>query len=199
MKLDDKTKFQALAAHYKDSFELVKADVARRDRYFLFILILISLILFQIFSPDIAKEIIEAAIKKQLDLEITLDTSFIGNVIWLGLLGLTHTYYQTVLHVQRQYAYIYELEERLNKPFGDISFTREGKTYQKYKYGFNKWTKFIFWILFPIYLIAIILGKIYSEITLVSPLTINTQVNIVIAISLLISTFYYLRALHFKK
>lgn len=199
MSLNDETKFQALAAHYKDTFELIKDDVARRDRYFIFILILLAVIIFQIFSPDIAEEIITATIKKQLDLNLALDTSSIDTMIWFGMLGLAHTYFQTVLHVQRQYNYIYLLEEQLNKPFKDFSFTREGKTFEKRRYGFSKWTKFVFWILFPTFFLVVIVGKMYAELTAATPLPINIYANIIITISLLTSTIHYLRALHLKK
>lgn len=199
MKIDNNTKFQSLASHYKDSFELIKGDVARRDRYFILMLVLLTVMIFQIFSPDIADEIITALIKTQLELELALDTSAIDTILWFSLLGLGHTYFQTVLHVERQYSYIYQLEEALNKSFKDMSFTREGKTYEKHKYSFSKWTKFIFWNLFPFFLITIIVSKLYIEYNLHAAPPVNFYANLVIAASLLTSTYLYLRGLYRKK
>jgi hypothetical protein len=128
-----------------------------------------------------------------------IDVSVIGVVLLLGLLSFSHTYFQTVLHVERQYDYVYKLEEQLSGFFKDKAFIREGKHYRNYKRKFSRWTKVIFWYLFPaLYVLFIILWLVFLFTRSQAPI-IYQIVDALITLSILISLGYYLLAIIKKK
>lgn len=196
---------EILANHYSETFGLLKADVGRRDRLFLYMLIVIFLLLLYMSAPTDMGEWINSFIISQAGnangttTVKVIDVSFIGTILWFGFLSLSHTYFQAVLHVERQYGYIYNLEKQISQHFDGHAFIREGKHYRDNKRKFSSWTKFIFWILSPL---LIILFLIYWQVFLFS----NSQteviylvVNSLISLSVIISMGLYLWALYKKK
>ena len=106
--IDESTKFQVLADHYNETFKVQREVSARRDRLFLFLLILLAVILFQLSAPNLVERIVDQYINHLVPSgidgdPINIDFPFVVTLIWFGLLGLVHTYFQTVLHVERQY------------------------------------------------------------------------------------------------
>jgi len=72
-------------------------------------------------------------------INLKLDLSMIGNIVWFLLLIFTLRYFQTAVFVERQHLYIHKIEEKLNKQFGEEVITREGKSYlTNYPY-FSDW------------------------------------------------------------
>lgn len=143
---------EVLSHHYSETFGLLRSDVAKRDRMFLYILIIIFALLLYMSAPTGVSKLLNNFLNLQAggSGDQIIDASFIGAILLLGLLSLSHTYFQTVLHVERQYDYIYQLEKQLNEYFGTEAFTREGRHYKKHPRLFSKWTKAIFWWLFPL-------------------------------------------------
>ena len=205
MAIDDNTKLEILSDHYNETFELQKSNVERRDRLFLYILVLLGIILLYVLTPNVIGNWIDSFIKNQINNQQpsntspVINTSFIGAILWFGLLSLTHTYFQSVLHVQRQYDYIYNLEEELSRYFDDKAFIREGKHYEKYKLKFSSWTKIIFWNLFPLMLLVFVifwLVFLFSQSN--APLG-YLIIDSLISLSILISEGLYLWALYRRK
>lgn len=187
--------------HYNETFRMLKEDASRRDRLFGYVLLLMVLVLFHLFAPDVVARLVGTLVQAQTGLddaagvESVLDVSFIGALMWFGLLTLTHTYFQTVLHVERQYDYLYRLEERLAQYFEGEAYTREGSHYYRHRYLFSRWTKAIFWLLFPFFLLAVILYRLWTLFSLsLSPA--YFWVMFLIALALLVSTILYLLALY---
>ena len=145
------TQLEVLSHHYSETFELLKNDVAKRDRLFLYILIVIFTLLLYMSAPNAMGEAVNNFLNSQTGGEGSqiIDVSFIGAILLLVLLSLSHTYFQTVLHVERQYNYVYQLEKVLCEYFDNKAFIREGEFYRRYRRMFSKWTKAIFWWLFP--------------------------------------------------
>jgi hypothetical protein len=154
---------EVLSNHYSETFNQLREVVARRDRLFLYILFVIFILLLYMSSPTVMSEWVNSFFSSQVtgnngtSMQPLIDVSVIGIVLLLGLLSLSHTYFQTVLHIERQYDYVYQLEEQLCRYFNDQVFVREGRHYRKYKRKFSSWTKVIFWYLFPfLYLLFIV-------------------------------------------
>ncbi len=204
MALQDETRLEILSDHYNITFELLRKDSTRRDRLFLYLLILISVILFHMIAPDLVTELFTSFVEDQAGIEdtkaaaIAIDVSFIGAILWFGLLSLAHTYFQTVLHVERQYHYIHILEDQLSSYFGNQAFIREGRHYRSQRRKFSSWTKLIFWILFPALLTVVIGYRVYALLTF-SAEAIYLVANVLVTVSLLISLVLYLLALYKKK
>jgi hypothetical protein len=165
MASDKDTELEVLSHHYSETFELLKTDVGKRDRLFLYILIVIFLLLLYMSAPGVMGDLLNNFIRTQTgDSSDTrlIDVSFMGTILVLGLLSLSHTYFQTVLHVERQYRYVYQLEKELSKRFNNKAFIREGEFYRSQRRIFSKWTKAIFWWLSPaLFLIFIVAWLIF--------------------------------------
>lgn len=193
---------EVLSKHYSETFDLVRQVVARRDRLFLYILLVIFVLLLYMSNPEAIRDWVNSVFSSQLKVEngteITplFDVSVIGAVLLLGLLSLSHTYFQAVLHVERQYDYVYKLEDQLSKHFEDPAFTREGRHYLKHQRKFSGWTKSIFWYLFPfLYLAFMLFWMWFLVVNPVTPL-IYKIVDFAISLSILNSLRLYLLALN---
>ncbi len=199
------TYLEVLANHYSETFELLKADTGRRDRLFLYMLVLIFLLLLYMSAPTVMGDWINSFVVNQAgsrgDSATTrlIDVSFIGTLLWFGFLCLAHTYFQTVLHVERQYNYVYHLEKELNDHISGIAFTREGKHYRDNRRIFSSWTKFIFWILSPllIFLFLVSWQLFLFKNSQTEPIYII--MNSLISLSILTSMGLYLWSLYKKK
>lgn len=199
--LTEDIKFEVLYDHYKDTFNQIQKHIRLRERLFAFILIIITLMLFQIFSPKESGEAISQFVVNRIGLNSPINTSFIGSVIWFILFSLTTRYFQTVVYIERQYNYIHKLEKRISLNYNKETFTREGKSYLNNYPLFSEWTWRLYTMIFPILLIIVVLIKIFSELSNIS-CNVSVSVllfNIMISIFTIISTLFYLLLVHFKK
>jgi hypothetical protein len=196
---------EVLSKHYSETFDQLKEVVARRDRLFLYILFVIFIFLLYMSSPTVMSDWINSFFSSQVTgnsdttMAPLIDVSVIGVVLLLGLLSFSHTYFQTVLHVERQYDYVYKLETQLSNFFKDQAFIREGKHYRTYKRKFSAWTKVIFWYLFPFLYVLFIFGWLWFLFTRSQAPIIYQLVDTLITFSILISLGYYLLAIIKKK
>ncbi len=205
MPVDENTRLAILSDHYNQTFALQKSDVRRRDRLLVYILILAFVSLLYILTPNTLGDWINSFLANQVRGQgnaappAVIDVSFIGAILWFGLLSLAHTYFQTVLHVERQYAYLYDLEKELSAYFEGKAFTREGEHYRQNRRRFSSLTKFIYWILFPFLLfIFVILWLVFLYTRSYAPLG-YLVMDTAIALIILVSEGLYLLALYKKK
>jgi hypothetical protein len=196
---------EVLSKHYSETFDQLKEVVARRDRLFLYILLVIFILLLYMSSPTVMSDWVNSFFSSQVvgkngtTMAPLVDVSVIGVVLLLGLLSFSHTYFQTVLHVERQYDYVYKLEEQLSAFFNNQAFIREGKHYINYKHKFSRWTKAIFWYLFPALYVVFIGGWLWFLFTRSQASLFYQFVDTLITVSILISLGYYLLAIIKKK
>ena len=193
------TKLQVLHDHYKDSFTHLQNHLKLRDRVFILILIVLLLMSFQITSPKESGEVITQLVTQKLGLTIAIDISFIGSIIWFGLLGLVVRYFQTAVHIERQYKYIHNIEEQISPNFDKKIFTREGKSYLSDYPLFSNWTWILYTIIFPILLLIVVLIKIIGEFSGAENISLSLVFNITTSLCIFISTVLYLLAIHFQK
>jgi uncharacterized integral membrane protein len=123
------TRLEVLNDHYKDSFSHLQEDKRLRDQLFILVIVFLMLMLFQIYAPKESGEAISEFISRKLELKNPIDISFLGSLIWFGLLGLLIRYFQIGVLLERQYKYIHALEDQLSKIYSGKAFTREGKSY----------------------------------------------------------------------
>lgn len=194
---------EILSAHYSETFFLLKAAVEKRDRLLLYILGVVFLMLVYMSAPSAVSDWLNMFINSQTGTDTgttnLIEASFIGVILLLGLLSFSHTYFQTVLHIERQYAYVYQLEEQLCTYFDGKAFIREGIHYRKYKRNFSKWTRAIFWYLVPLlYVIFIVFWLVFLFTASQAPWGYKI-VDSLITASIVISLAFYLLALVKKK
>jgi hypothetical protein len=192
-------KLQIIYDHYKDTFAHIRDYQKLRDRLFFFILIVIILMSFQIFSPTEASEIISQVINTKLGLSSPINFSFITSIIWFCLLALTIRYFQTLIYIERQYKHIHSVEKQLYILFNKRIFKREGKNYLSGYPLFLNFAWISYTIIFPVLQLGISWVKIKYEWS--QPLTenlltlINTGFFVLIGFSILTGLSY----IHFKK
>jgi len=155
--------------------------------------------LYQIFLPLEARDVIGHLITKVLNLDNAVDASFIGSIIWFALLALVVRYFQTVVYIETQYKYVHNLEEMLCSCYNNKAFTREGKTYLKDYKKFSKWIKKLYFTIFPLLLILVIIAKIYNEIIYASSFSVLLIFNISIFILIIFFVLLYLQAVHSRR
>jgi len=192
-------KLQILHDHYKDTFFYIQEHIKLRDRLFLFILLVVTFMLFQLYSPVSAGEAVSHFITKKLELKSPIDITFIGSIIWFGLLSLVVRYFQTVVHIERQYKYIHQIEEQLSSEYANKVFTREGKAYLNDYPLFSRWAWILYTIVFPALLVALVIFKINREIWQAGSISLLISVNSAIALFIVLSILFYLLSVHFKK
>jgi hypothetical protein len=197
----DVIKLQVLSGHYSETFELLRNDVGKRDRMFLYILVVVFLLLLYMSAPFALSEWLNSYMDNQIGSSVShklVDASFVGLVLWIGLLSMSHSYFQIVLHIERQYNYVGQLERQLCKSFDGKAFIREGKHYQENRRNFSRWTKFIFWFLFPLLFLFFNIVWLFFLYSVLKPAVLYLIVDSIISVSVLVSLGFYLWAL-FKK
>ncbi len=196
---DENTKIQILHDHYKDSFSHLENHRKQRGRLLVYILILLSIMAFQLFSPIEFGQAISELIKDKIGTDATLNMSFVTSIIWFGLLALVVAYYQATAYIERQYKYIHSLEDELSTHFTSGVYTREGYAYKKNYPLFLKFVTQIYRLVFPIMLLSLTTVKIISELSNSSWDSILIFVNLALFALVLVSTLLYLLLVHFRK
>lgn len=192
-------KLQILSEHYSHTFDFLQSHLKRRDKLFVWALLVMAIMLFHIYIPSEVSNLVEQLIEKKLEVKTQINFIYIQSVIWFILLAIVIKYFQSVIFIERQYGYLHSLEELLSSEYEQSAFTREGKSYLSNYPAFLNWASFLYTILFPAMLAVISISKIVSEYRqygLDEPLI---WFNILICIFIIISLGLYLYGIHFKQ
>ena len=158
------SKLEILNDHYKDTFSYQLGYLKRRDRFTLYLFLTLVIMFLEVVSPSGTEMVISKLISNYLGDSISIETNFIRCLMWLFLFGLVVKYYQTVVLVERQYAYLHKLERELTTFFiSEIPFTREGKSYLKNYPMLSNWIDILYTWVFPATLILFTGVKLWSE------------------------------------
>lgn len=187
----DDTKLEVLNDHYKDTFAYIREYIGIRDRFVFYILITISLLLFQAFSPEVMSKILADLLTENYKLTVPLNVNFIGSAIWFLLLALSTKYFQTVVYIEGQYLYLHKLEDELSKNYENFVFTREGKSYLKRFEYFSKWVHFVYRVVFPVLLITAVIIRLWGEFIQPDKNIWIMLINCTIAVCIMITTLLY--------
>lgn len=190
-------KFDALIAHYDNTFERTLTIQKRRDRFFLWTVVFVVLLLLRLAAPTEIDSAIAEFARNRLGLQETPNVSMLSSVAWFAILGVVVPYYQAVVLNERYLPYLHKLEDRLSAYYDGVPFTREGKTYLDPSPLFTRWSGFLYTMLFPFLLVCITTAKIIVETR--AALSVVTAFNVIIYAAILISTLLYAALLHFKR
>lgn len=153
-----------LCVHYKDTFEIHLKSIKQRDFLFYALLCIISLFIVHIFSVDTIHGTIGIIVKDRYGIDMSSYINKIYTFLWCILFGVMLKYFQTILHIERQYKYIKCLEDILCKIYPESgAFTRESTAYAN---NYPKTLNFIFIVygyIFPIIFLICISAKILFE------------------------------------
>ena len=193
MTVSEDAKLQALIEHYKETFLDHKGFRKLRDWLFLSVLLLTGFQFFQVTSSSEASQFLHSAFKKYLGLPISEGP--LNTLLWFALLAVAIRYFQTNIHINKQYKYISELEKELAKFLGENIICREGAYYSKNYSWFSRWTEIIYTRAFPILLILTGLCKIIKDFPGIKSISFPYFLSVIFYISIFVSTVLYLWAL----
>lgn len=187
--------------HYKDTCSIIGEAVKRRDRAMLLVIIAAGFFAFQTIFPSAADLAITDYLNFKFGLTLGINLSIIGNVVWVLILLFTLRYFQTAVFVERQYAYLHQLEEKLNTAIGQNLITREGKSYLDNYPWFSDWMWMIYTIILPALLFFVTCVKMTAEWLMISGegFTFGLLINTGIFVLLAVSIGLYVGMMHFKK
>lgn len=186
----DDVKFQALHEHYNNTFSNIKESIKSRDRLMALVLLTLTIVVLYSLWPSGAVTAFSQITAHEFGLSISLNSAFLGSIIWFALLIVIVRYTQVVVYIERQYAYIHRIEESLHEYYKNgVAFTREGKSYLEKYPSFSNWICLLYTTIFPLVLTVIVLSKIISELVFFAkgsllPLLLNTIVAICILVSI---------------
>lgn len=197
--VNSETKINIIHEHYKETFSVISETIKRRDRLMIFVVVILGFFAFQSVSPILSNQIVTELLSFKFGLNLKVDLSIIRNVIWSFLLIFSIRYFQVAVFIERQYTYIHQLEDKLNKEMGDELITREGKSYLHEYPWFSNWIYYLYTLVFPLLLLVVSgygLVKGFDEMCSVSS---NEIFDFLIYLLLVISTILYLGVIHIKR
>lgn len=191
-------KLETLYDHYKDTFVYLREYLKFRDKLFVYVLIVLTVMFLLITIPTDTVEAISQIVKEKFKLKISMNSKFIDSMLWFVLLTLVVRYYQASTLIERQYTYIHKVEENLCNIIGEELFYREGKGYLDNYPAFSWWTWFLYTIFFPVLLMIVVSYKLIIEYIAYKKIDINIILDATICIMILISTILYFSLQHSK-
>ena len=129
--MNDEKRAELLMDHYKDTFSHLLYHWKMRNRVFIYTLFLITLIGIDIVSPGLLEQLFSGVVQKYIGDACVpaLGFGIVDLIARFLLLCLVVQYYQRSIHVDRQYRYLDDVEEKLCKLMDGDYVTREGKAY----------------------------------------------------------------------
>lgn len=147
--------------HYKDTFNLQKGYLKKRDSLTVVLLIMTAVLLFQIKAPNITQQIADILIKQQAE-GLQIDFMYINSILIFAYLWVVMQYYMIVLLIERNYTYIHSIEKNLSN-VGDYKIQREGVNYLKSYPWLKSLVNQIYKGIFPLLVIVVVVIKFIIE------------------------------------
>lgn len=186
--------------HYKDSFSYLRQYLKQRDKYFMYCVILLSLVFFNSILPIDFEILSKGIIENKIGIKEFDNLKLINSLLLFSLLSILIRYYQVNILIERQYSYLHHVEKKLSFKLKEFNIFREGKAYLNQYPIFGIIIHRVYTIGFPFLLqiLLLIKWKAYFsesfEFQLVSFFSLDT----VIIWLTLILTLFYLLWIHFK-
>lgn len=187
-------KLELLFSHYKDSNDLSKKAIKDRNRYFI-ILAILSTVLF-LFASDTNAFLntLKEYATQNLKVNIYYDIDAIQTLLWLITLFYTIRYCQTSIYVERLYNYIHKLEKDITS-ICKYEFDREGKSYlDEYPTLLNFVSimyKWIFPIMYLLVLLTVFILEVFNHSFSISQLFDSIIFLCIVILSTLYEIFVY--------
>ncbi|HSH56039.1 MAG TPA: hypothetical protein VK983_04405 [Candidatus Limnocylindrales bacterium] len=192
------TKLTVLNDHYNNTVADMKKTGRSCDKAFIAVFVLLGVMAFIVVSPDHSQGVLSQIITKKLGIDASLSLSFIGSLVWAGVLFTSISYFQAVINLEKIYNYSHRLEEELSQHYGGKAFTREGKSYLENYPIYSEWLHIIYRYIFPVLLVVVLSAKIITEEKTQNfpalPLVIDGLIFIMIVLSVVLYVYSIWRA-----
>lgn len=194
--VEDK-RLEILHEHFKDSVQVANGYRTSRDRHFYAILAVLAFVLYDTYAPQESGRVVEAYLRKQLELSTLPSLTYLGTLIWFLLLGIVLRYGQATVNLERQYAYNHRLEARIDEMLGgnDV-FTREGKAYLNDYPWFGTWAHWLYTGVFPAALAAIVAVRVRNRLQAAPAIQWVAIFDVLIGAGILITIALALAVIH---
>ncbi len=196
MNPSDDARFEVLHGHYGETFSNIELAVKKRDRLFSLILVFLAVFLLQLASPAETEKTLSIAVGAKLGLKDPVPISVLGSVLWLAVAAFVVRYYQSVIHLERNYTYIHLLEQQLASFYKKTAFTREGESYLKKYSSFSQWVWWLHMVAFPILMVFALGSKWTFELFDLSLPWAQRIFDTLAFFAVVISTVLYMRQVH---
>ena len=172
--------------HYKDTFIEQKFYLSRRNKFTLYLFLLLLLFGFQLENPQTIEMLVNKLVESKLPgAKVGFDS--INLILEFVFLWVAVTYYQINFTVERTYDYLHKVEEKLSKD--NYSIEREGKDYKK---DYPLLLNLVYWF----YIIALPLLVItFSVLKLINVCDYGFVVLqiIILSVTIALSCLYFIR------
>ncbi|MCZ6595611.1 MAG: hypothetical protein O6943_11960 [Bacteroidetes bacterium] len=190
---------ELLYDHYKDSFEQIKLNILKRERYFGVATILIFTSMFSMLNPTYIQEISNTLSKQKLGIDLKLAFYTINSFLVFFSLWFLIRYFQCVLIIENLYSYIHNIESKLNLLLKDYEISREGKSYLQSYPLLKSSIHFFYFTIYPSLVLMASSIKLYWEIREAqSTPPLALVFDILCLVIIIIMTLLYLSWIHFK-
>lgn len=140
---------EILYDHYKDTFNTQLKYVSIRDKQFISLLVLVSILIFYSFYGLELKSYLEVFVQKG-EISKEIKNSVLEGVLLFSILWVEVLYFKSVITVDRGNKYLHKIEKQISGIVKDIEITREGKFYIENRTTFSKSVGFIYKYIFPL-------------------------------------------------
>lgn len=190
-------KIDLIYDHYKSTMSIIVNAEKKRGLLFIYITLLeLVNFLFLIYPNELVSSI-NNYITSQYGFEVNISVMIIQSAMWIIIVYTMVRYYQTNIHIEKQYKYLHLLESRIGDDLSITYFNRESGHYLN---NFTKITDIFYvfytWVI-PILFILINIIKIYCEINSQMPLS-SLWFDIICCIFVSYLSILYLYMLHRK-
>ena len=189
------TKFQVLHDHYKESFAYIREREKQRDHLFLILVALFGLLAFEVLYPTALIQALPAIGVPVVNAEVDvrhLPMAVILSTTWVFVLAILLRYGKVTITIERQYAYLHKLEEKISNIIGDAEvYRREGRDYEKDYPLFSSWVWRFYTVLFPALILYATIILIGTEWKTLDTSTHSKVVDSLLALGVLISISLY--------
>ena len=184
--------------HYKETDELSKKAIYRRNKNFVVLCVLEGLLFLILIKPEYAFGLICQGINDKLEMTLQLSNAIIQTLIWLLIVYVLIRYIQDVLYVERQYEYLEKLEKVIAELSSQNVFSREGENYQRDYPMVLNFIDLFYKMFMPIFFGVINAIRIYKEWTVAKGITLALGCDTILCVAMLVVDWFYFFEIHYK-
>jgi hypothetical protein len=145
--------------HYKESFALIRENERQRDRLFLWLIALLIVLSLEVLYPANVHAVTGIATVVGVNINVAaIPLALLLDVSWIFYAAFVLKYCRLSRTVERQYAYLHMLEDRMSGFLSDETiYRREGRAYLSDYPILLTWAWIIYAFIFPIALSLVVL------------------------------------------
>jgi hypothetical protein len=192
-------RLQVLHSHYQDTCSALQGFRSQREKSFYWILAALVLVLYDVGAPKQFGAVVGDLLKRETGVTSVPDLSYLSTILLVILLGLILRYCQTVVHIERQYKYLHEVEEVLANQYEGTAFTREGRSYLADYPAFSNWAHYLYTLVFPLLLLVIIVLRAARGFRHPGPWNSLIWIDLLVGLAGVVTVLLYLNVLHGRR